>query len=163
MPLLETHRALYAADALLPTGWARNVLLEWDANGQLSAVKPGCTPAGNASRAPGPVLPGMPNLHSHAFQRAFGGLTEFRGAAQDSFWSWRTLMYRFAAKISPEQVEAIAIWLYVEMLEAGYTSVCEFHYLHHDTDGKPYADPAAMSLALVDAARETGIRLTLLP
>ena len=163
MPLPETHRTLFAADALLPTGWARNVLLEWDANGQLSAVKPGCTPAGNASRAPGPVLPGMPNLHSHAFQRACGGLTEFRGAAQDSFWSWRTLMYRFAAKISPEQVEAIATWLYIEMLEAGYTSVCEFHYLHHDADGKAYADDAELALALLRAARRAGIGMTLLP
>ncbi|MDM0053083.1 formimidoylglutamate deiminase [Variovorax sp. J22R115] len=163
MPLPEAHRSLFAADALLPTGWARNVLLEWNASGQLLAVTPDSTPAANASRAAGPVLPGMPNLHSHAFQRAFGGLTEFRGAAQDSFWSWRTLMYRFAAKISPEQVEAIATWLYVEMLEAGYTSVCEFHYLHHDADGKAYADDAELALALLRAARRAGIGMTLLP
>ncbi|HEY2417407.1 MAG TPA: hypothetical protein VGH84_05765, partial [Steroidobacteraceae bacterium] len=134
MPLPESRYALFAADALLPSGWARNVLLALNADGVLSAVTPDSTPAGDMSRAAGPVLPGMPNLHSHAFQRAFGGLTEFRGAAQDSFWSWRTLMYRFAATISPEQVEAIATWLYIEMLEAGYTSVCEFHYLHHDLD-----------------------------
>ena len=163
MPLPETHHRLFAADALLPTGWARDVLLEWNAEGRLSAVTPDSRPAGDAPCAGGPVLPGMPNLHSHAFQRAFGGLTEFRGAAQDSFWSWRTLMYRFAAKISPEQVEAIATWLYVEMLEAGYSSVCEFHYLHHDADGKPYADDATLALALLRAARQTGIGLTLLP
>ncbi len=111
----------------------------------------------------GPLIPGMPNLHSHAFQRAFGGLTEFRGAAQDSFWSWRTLMYRFAAQISPAQVEAIATWLYIEMLEAGYSAVCEFHYLHHDSDGRPYADDAELALALLRAAGRAGIGLTLLP
>jgi formimidoylglutamate deiminase len=105
----------------------------------------------------------MPNLHSHAFQRAFGGLTEYRGTAQDSFWSWRSLMYRFAAAITPEQLEAIATGLYVEMLEAGYTSVCEFHYVHHDHDGRPYADDAALSMCLLRAAARVGIGLTLLP
>jgi formimidoylglutamate deiminase len=105
----------------------------------------------------------MPNLHSHAFQRAFGGLTEYRGAAQDSFWSWRSLMYRFAAAITPEQLEAIATGLYVEMMEAGYTSVCEFHYVHHDHDGRPYADDAALSMCLLRAAARAGIGLTLLP
>jgi formimidoylglutamate deiminase len=105
----------------------------------------------------------MPNLHSHAFQRAMGGLTEYRGAAQDSFWSWRSLMYRFAAAITPEQLEAIATGLYVEMLEAGYTSVCEFHYVHHDHDGRPYADDAALSMCLLRAAARVGIGLTLLP
>lgn len=105
----------------------------------------------------------MPNLHSHAFQRAFGGLTEYRGAAQDSFWSWRSLMYRFAAAITPDELEAIATSLYVEMLEAGYTSVCEFHYVHHDHDGRPYADDAALSMCLLRAAARAGIGLTLLP
>jgi formimidoylglutamate deiminase len=105
----------------------------------------------------------MPNLHSHAFQRAMGGLTEYRGAAQDSFWNWRSLMYRFAAAISPEQLEAIATGLYVEMLEAGYTSVCEFHYLHHDHNGRPYADDAALSMCLLLAAARAGMGLTLLP
>ena len=105
----------------------------------------------------------MPNLHSHAFQRAFGGLTEYRGAAQDSFWSWRSLMYRFAAAITPEQLEAIATGLYVEMLEAGYTSVCEFHYVHHERDGRPYADDATLSMCLLRAAAHAGIGMTLLP
>jgi len=155
--------SLFAAEALLPTGWARDVLIEWDATGRLTTVASGRQPAHGTPRASGPVLPGMPNLHSHAFQRAFAGLTEFRGAAQDSFWSWRTLMYRFASRIAPEQVEAIATWLYVEMLEAGYTSVCEFHYLHHDADGRPYADDAELALALLRAARRAGIGLTLLP
>jgi formimidoylglutamate deiminase len=119
-------------------------------------------PAGTFQTA-GPLLPGMPNLHSHAFQRAFGGLTEYRGAAQDSFWSWRSLMYRLAAAITPEQLEAIATGLYVEMLEAGYTSVCEFHYVHHDHDGRPYADDAALSMCLLRAAARAGMGLTLLP
>ncbi|RYF56279.1 MAG: formimidoylglutamate deiminase, partial [Comamonadaceae bacterium] len=127
--------ALFAADALLPTGWARDVLLRWDAAGTLQSVQAGAQ-AGSAPHAPGPLIPGLPNLHSHAFQRAFAGLTEYRapqpGGGQDSFWSWRSLMYRFAARITPESLEAIATWLYVEMLEAGYTSVCEFHYVHHD-------------------------------
>jgi formimidoylglutamate deiminase len=105
----------------------------------------------------------MPNLHSHAFQRAFAGLTEHRAEQQDSFWSWRTLMYRFAARLGPQQMEAIATWLYAEMLEAGYTSVCEFQYVHHDADGRPYADDATLSLALLRAAKKAGIGFTLLP
>ncbi|HJP99250.1 MAG TPA: formimidoylglutamate deiminase [Rhodanobacteraceae bacterium] len=109
------------------------------------------------------VLPGMPNLHSHAFQRAMAGLAERRGPGDDSFWSWRETMYAFASRIDPEQLQAIAAQLYVEMLKAGYTHVCEFHYLHHAPDGESYADPAAMSLAVIEAARETGIGLTLLP
>ena len=109
------------------------------------------------------VLPGMPNLHSHAFQRAMAGLAERKGPAEDSFWSWRETMYGFAATVGPEQLKAIAAQLYVEMLKAGYTHVCEFHYLHHQPDGTPYAPAEAMSLALVEAAREAGIGLTLLP
>ena len=155
-------RTLFAEHALLPTGWARNVLLRWDGAGRLLAVQADAPP-GSAPRAPGPVLPGMPNLHSHAFQRAFAGLTEYRAEARDSFWSWRDLMYRFAARITPESLEAIATWLYVEMLEAGYTSVCEFHYVHHDRDGRPYADDATLSLALLRAARKAGMGITLLP
>ncbi|MFC5440304.1 formimidoylglutamate deiminase [Rhodanobacter ginsenosidimutans] len=109
------------------------------------------------------VLPGMPNLHSHAFQRAMAGLAERRGRADDSFWSWRETMYTCAAAIGPDALQAIAAQLYVEMLKAGYTQVCEFHYLHHQPDGTPYAQPEIMSLALIEAAREAGIALTLLP
>lgn len=108
-------------------------------------------------------LPGIANLHSHAFQRAMAGLTERQTNPSDSFWTWRELMYRFAARITPESLHAIAAQLYVEMLEAGFTTVCEFHYLHHQPDGRPYADPSAMSQALIQAAQDTGIRLTLLP
>ena len=109
------------------------------------------------------VVPGMPNIHSHAFQRAMAGHAERQTRAEDSFWTWREVMYAFAARIGPEALRDIAAQLYAEMLCAGYTSVCEFHYLHHAPDGQPYDDPDAMSLALVEAARETGIRLTLLP
>jgi formimidoylglutamate deiminase len=108
-------------------------------------------------------LPGIPNIHCHAFQRAMAGMAERQSERQDSFWTWRELMYRFAGRVGPESLRDIATQLYVEMLEAGYTSVCEFHYLHHQADGRPYADPTAMSQALIDAAREAGIRLTLLP
>ena len=154
---------LFAADALLPTGWARNVLIEWDGAGRIAQVTPGATAPAGVPTAAGPVIPGMPNLHSHAFQRAFAGLTEYRGQAEVCFWSWRNLMYRFARRITPETLEAIATWLYIEMLEAGYTSVCEFHYVHHDTDGRPYADDTTLSLALLRAAQTAGIAITLLP
>lgn len=156
-------RSLFAADALLPSGWEKNVLLSWNEAGQLTQVQAVARPPAGVQVAQGPVMPGMPNLHSHAFQRAFAGLTEHRAAQQDSFWSWRTLMYRFAARLGPQQMEAVATWLYAEMLEAGYTSVCEFQYLHHDADGRPYADDAALSLALLRAAQKAGIGFTLLP
>lgn len=157
---------LFAEHALLPGGWAQDVLLAWDAPGHLTQVQAGATAPAGVARARGPVLPGLPNLHSHAFQRAFAGLTEYRsvqGGQNDSFWSWRTLMYRFAGCLTPEQLEAIATWLYLEMLEAGYTSVCEFHYVHHQSDGQPYADTATLSRCLLRAAQRVGLGLTLLP
>jgi formimidoylglutamate deiminase len=109
------------------------------------------------------IVPGIANLHSHAFQRAMAGMAERQTNPADSFWTWRETMYRFAERFTPEALHAVATQLYVEMLEAGYTSVCEFHYLHHAPDGRPYADPAEMSRALIAAARDTGIRMTLLP
>ena len=109
------------------------------------------------------IVPGIANLHSHAFQRAMAGMAERQTDPADSFWTWRETMYRFAARFTPERLHAVAAQLYSEMLEAGYTTVCEFHYLHHAPDGRPYANPAAMSHAIIAAARETGIRLTLLP
>ncbi|MDB5828562.1 MAG: formimidoylglutamate deiminase, partial [Variovorax sp.] len=160
-------KTIFAKDALLPTGWSDNVLLSWTEDGRLTQVQTNAKPPQNAQVAQGPLIPGMPNLHSHAFQRAIAGLTEFRGQSidgqQDSFWSWRTLMYRFALRLDPAQMEAIALGLYVEMIEAGYTSVCEFHYVHHDADGRPYADDATLALALMRAAQRAGIGLTLLP
>lgn len=122
------------------------------------------SPAGWWGAGPARAVPGIANLHSHAFQRAMAGMAEHAtGSTGDSFWTWRETMYRFAAGFDPDTLRAVALQLYVEMLEAGYTSVCEFHYLHHTPDGAPYAERAAMSHALIDAAREAGIRLTLLP
>ena len=130
----------------------------------LSATRPGIEGKADLLRSISQyAVPGIPNLHSHAFQRAMAGLAERQTHPEDSFWTWRETMYRFAARMTPESMHSVATQLYVEMLEAGYTSVCEFHYVHHTPDGKPYADPAAMSQALIAAARDTGIRLTLLP
>jgi formimidoylglutamate deiminase len=160
----QSTRAIFAEHALLPDGWRRNVLLEWNEQGALLNVTPDVheVPA-HVARASGPIVPGMPNLHSHAFQRAMAGLTEYRANPTDSFWSWRDLMYRFAARITPDTLGAIARWLYVEMLKAGYTSVCEFHYVHHAADGQRYANPAELAQRVVDAASETGIGMTMLP
>ncbi|WP_244817514.1 formimidoylglutamate deiminase [Caballeronia sp. Lep1P3] len=156
-------RALFAAHALLPEGWRTGVLLEWNDAGTLVTVKPDTTNPHAIPAAAGPIIPGMPNLHSHAFQRAMAGLTEYRANPSDSFWSWRELMYRFAQRITPETLGAIARWLYVEMLKAGYTSVCEFHYVHHAADGSRHANPAELAQRVVDAASETGIGMTMLP
>jgi formiminoglutamate deiminase len=147
--------------AFLPSGFARDVRLEV-ANGLISAVTPGAAPDG-AERIAGIAIPGMPNLHSHAFQRGMAGLAERRGPANDTFWTWREVMYRFLGRLSPEDVEAIAAYAYLEMLEGGYTLVGEFHYLHHDAEGRPYADLAELSGRIAAAAAETGIGLTLLP
>lgn len=153
---------LFANKALLPNGWARDVLIEIDPAGVIQSVTTSAS-AADAERVQGPLLPGLTNLHSHAFQRAMAGLTEYRANPSDSFWTWRELMYRFAAMLTPEHLRAIAAQLYLEMLKAGYTGVCEFHYLHHDVSGTPYADPAEMSWQIFDAADQTGIALTHLP
>lgn len=153
---------LFAKRALLPQGWTQDVLLSWDAQGVLTQVTASVEATANSEQV-NLLIPGMPNLHSHAFQRAMAGLTEYRANPSDSFWSWRSLMYDFAQRLTPEAMHAIACQLYTEMLKAGYTSVCEFHYLHHDAGGKPYANPAEMSECLIAAAQDTGIGLTLLP
>lgn len=139
-----------------PDGWHHGTKLEIDLNGRIERARNG----GTINQR---VVPGIANLHSHAFQRAMAGMAERQEHAEDSFWSWRETMYRFAQRLDPDSLRAVAAQLYVEMLEAGYTSVCEFHYLHHAPDGRPYDDPAAMSRALIAAANDTGIRLTLLP
>jgi formimidoylglutamate deiminase len=154
--------AFFAELALLPGGWARKVRLEVDAGGVLAAVSPGASDAG-AARLAGPVMAGICDLHCHAFQRAMAGLTERRSASADGFWTWREVMYRFAARLAPEDLEATAAQLYVELLKGGYTSVCEFHYVHNDPDGRPYANPAEMSERLLRAATRAGIGITLLP
>ena len=154
--------AFFAERALLPSGWANNVRLEVNADGVLTHIQADSN-ADGAERLSGPLLPGMPNLHSHAFQRAMAGLAEVAGNPNDSFWTWRDLMYRLVGKISPEQLGVIARQLYIEMLKAGYTSVAEFHYVHHDINGQSYADPAELALRISQAAGSAGIGLTLLP
>lgn len=152
----------FAAEALLPDGWARDVAITVDVRGDFSAVEVGASRDG-AQPLVGPAIPGMANVHSHAFQRAMAGLTEVRGAPDDDFWTWRELMYRFVARLTPDQALAIARHLYIEMLCSGYTAVGEFHYVHNQPDGSPYGDRAELLLAHLGAARETGIAVTLLP
>ncbi|MEO8132424.1 MAG: formimidoylglutamate deiminase [Betaproteobacteria bacterium] len=155
------HR-VFAPLVFLPEGWARDVAMTIDDRGCFSAVEPNSN-ADGARRLDGVVLPGMVNAHSHAFQRAMVGLTQIAGPGTDNFWSWRTLMYALAGRLTPGQLEVIATWVYTEMLRGGYTHVCEFHYLHNDLDGRPYADPAALSRAVLRAAARVGIGMTLLP
>ena len=145
--------AYFAERALLPTGWASHVRIEVASDGHVARIEPGASAEGA----------GMPNLHSHAFQRAMAGLAEVAGNPNDSFWTWRDLMYRLVGQITPDQLQIIARQLYIEMLKAGYTSVAEFHYVHHDQAGKPYADPAELSCRISAAAADSGIGLTLLP
>ena len=154
--------AFFAERALLPNGWATNVRLEVSAAGVITHIETDADATG-AERINGPLLPGMPNLHSHAFQRAMAGLAEVAGNPNDSFWTWRDLMYRLVGQISPQQLGVIARQLYIEMLKGGFTSVAEFHYVHQDVSGKPYADPAELALQISEAARSAGISLTLLP
>lgn len=153
----------HAAHALLPAGWARDVTITADA-GTIIAVAPDTVPDPAADRLGGHVIPGVPNVHSHAFQRAMAGAAERRSpAGRDSFWTWRETMYRFVARLTPDDAEAVAAQLHVECLEHGFTHLAEFHYLHHAADGTPYADRAEMALRHLAAADATGIGLTLLP
>jgi len=160
-----TDRAadLWCPLCLLPSGWARDVLLELDDAGTIRRIETGA-PAAGQTQLPGAVIPGMPNLHSHAFQRAMAGLTERSGGEERSdFWSWRRTMYSFVGRLTPEQVEAIAAHLYVEMLKAGYTGVAEFHYLHNPPGGGRYSDIAELARRVAAGAEAAGIRLTMLP
>ncbi|WEK04923.1 MAG: formimidoylglutamate deiminase [Candidatus Devosia phytovorans] len=152
---------LFAKAALLPGGLARDVVVEI-AEGRILSVLTGQSPDG-ADENYGLLIPAVGNLHSHAFQRAMAGLAERRGKGDDTFWSWRSVMYKMALSMTPDDVEAIAAQLYVEMLEAGFCRVGEFHYLHHDKDGSPYANIAEMGERIAAASAETGIGLTLLP
>jgi len=155
-------KSVIAPYALLPDGWAANVRIDIDAQGTMTGITPD-SPTRNASLLRGPVIPGMPNVHSHAFQRAFAGRAERRQTGVDSFWTWRKAMYGLAGRITPDQLEAIAAQLYVEMLESGYTSVGEFHYLHHDRNGTPFATRSEMAQRILAAADISGIGMTLLP
>ena len=151
---------LHLKTALLPDGWRHDVVVTVE-DGIVSHVAEG--DGAGATRLSGVVVPGLPNLHSHAFQRAMAGLTEWRGSQSDSFWTWREQMYRFVERLTPDDLEAIAALAYIEMLEAGFTSVAEFHYVHHQPDGRPYDNVAEMSQRIVAAADQAGIGLTLLP
>lgn len=148
---------LHAASALLPEGWAKDVRIRIK-GGRIAEVTKGV-----AGQGQGVLLPAPVNLHSHTFQRAMAGLTEGRTAGQDSFWTWRTLMYRFLDRLEPEDVQAIAAQAMVEMAEAGFAAVAEFHYLHHPVGGGTYTDAAEMTVRIAEAARATGLGLTHLP
>ncbi|MBC7918951.1 MAG: formimidoylglutamate deiminase [Rhodoferax sp.] len=159
-----TRSLFWAPQAWVQGQWQTGVCLEVDAQGRWSQITADVAkPPQGATLLAGPVLPGMVNAHSHAFQRAFAGLAERRTSETDDFWSWRDRMYGVALRVTPSQIQAIAAQLYVEMLQGGYTQVCEFHYLHHQEDGSPYADPATMAWALADAAQQAGLGFTLLP
>ncbi|MDL2404194.1 formimidoylglutamate deiminase [Rhizobium calliandrae] len=152
---------LHARSALLGNGWRQNTRLTL-ADGRITNIETEVAAEAGDERHD-VLVPAMPNLHSHAFQRAMAGLAEVRGPANDSFWSWRTVMYKFALSMTPDHVEAVAAQLYMEMLEAGFSRVGEFHYLHHDKDGGSYADIAELAGRIAAASAETGIGLTLLP
>ena len=151
---------LWAKTALTDAGWQHHVKVTVS-DGVISHVVANHPPTGMKV---GILLPAPINLHSHAFQRAMAGLTEKRGPdGTDSFWTWRRLMYQFLAQLTPDDVEAITAFAQMEMLEAGFAHVGEFHYLHHQPDGRPYADCAEMASRVAAAANITGIGLTLLP
>ncbi|QDG75938.1 formimidoylglutamate deiminase [Labrenzia sp. PHM005] len=154
-------QTVYAKTALLPNGWAKDVAVHLDREGKITSVETGANQSGTATQI---LLPAPSNLHSHAFQRAMAGMSERRGSEPtDSFWTWRQIMFRFLDALSPDDVEAIAAFVQMEMLEAGYAAVGEFHYLHHQPGGTPSDNLAEMSDRIMAAATETGIGLTHLP
>jgi formimidoylglutamate deiminase len=155
-------RQYHAGAALLETGWTRHVNISVAASGLISAIGPGVPPP-DAERIAGIVIAGMPNAHSHAFQRAMAGTAEYRVGSGDSFWTWRDAMYRLANQLDPEQLRRVATQLFIEMLKSGYTSVAEFHYLNRRADGSPFVGPNALWDAIREAAATAGIGLTLLP
>lgn len=152
---------IFARQALLATGWACDTRLELS-EGKIAAILPD-TPCAPGDMQVDTLLPAVANLHSHSFQRAMAGMTEYRMAGRDSFWTWRDLMYRFTAHLTPEQIEAIAALVFMEMQESGYAAVAEFHYLHHQTNGTPYDTLSELSDRIMAAAVQTGIGLTHLP
>ena len=154
-------RTLWFEAALTPDGWARDVRLTI-AGGRIAGLETGAA-RGAGDEGGGVALPGVANVHSHAFQRAMAGLTEARGPSEDDFWTWRELMYRFLDRGGPEEIEAITALAFMEMLEGGFTRVAEFHYLHNDPAGAAYAGRDELAARIVAAAEATGIALTLLP
>ena len=153
---------LFFKHALVESHWAKNVAIEVDATGYIESIKLN-TEASNPDHHAKIAIPGLPNAHSHAFQRAMAGLAEIRGPIDNSFWTWRQIMYQFLERLTPKDLYAIASMAYCEMLESGFTAVSEFHYLHHDTSGTPYNDIGAMALAIAGACETTGIGPTFLP
>ena len=153
---------IHVARELVGDGWRRDVSMTVVGR-TITAIAPDSAPTASSQRFSGVAVPGVANVHSHAFQRAMAGLVERRGPEDDSFWTWREVMYRFLASMTPDDIEAVAAWAYVEMLEAGFTTVGEFHYLHNAPDGTRYADPAETGGRIVAAADMSGIGLALLP
>jgi formiminoglutamate deiminase len=152
---------LFASELLTDAGWLHAVRVHVE-RGRVASLQSDAIPS-PADERHAVIVPALGNLHSHAFQRGMAGLAESRGSSTDDFWSWRETMYRFAARMTPDQLEAVAGQAYAEMLEAGFGRVGEFHYLHHDVDGRPFADPGEMSARIAAAADRSGIALTLLP
>ena len=152
---------IHFSSALLPHGWAANVRVTIE-DGVIRAAMANASVDGTEAIR-GYAVPGMPNVHCHAFQRALAGLAERADQSDDSFWTWREVKYDFLQKLTPDDVEAIAAQAYVEMLESGFTNCVEFHYLHHDPDGQPYGSIAEMPERIVAAAETSGVGLTLLP
>ncbi|EKF18886.1 formimidoylglutamate deiminase [Nitratireductor pacificus] len=156
-------QAIFARTALTSNGWRQNVAVEIDDAGRIARVMPDSTPGSDAAQVP-VLLPAASNLHSHTFQRAMAGLAERRGPqGRDSFWTWREIMYRFLDLLSPDDIEAVAAFAFMEMQEAGFAAVAEFHYVHHQPGGTPYTDIGELAARIAAAASETGIGLTLLP
>ncbi len=153
--------AIFARHALLPEGWRENIRVVV-AGGKIASVHHMATPQLGDVHASA-LIPAMPNLHSHTFQRAMAGMTETRGDNADSFWTWRTLMYRFLDHLTPDDIQTIAAFAFMEMLEQGFGACAEFHYLHHGQNGEAYANRAELSERIIAAAAQTGLGLTLLP
>lgn len=152
---------IHAGHALLPEGWAANVAVNVD-NGRITSVEHAAASHPGDCRVPA-LLPALCNLHSHTFQRGMAGMSEVRGSAPDSFWTWREVMYKFVDHLTPEDIETIAAMAFIEMQESGFSAVAEFHYVHHQSGGAPYDDIAELSARIFSAAKATGIGLTHLP
>lgn len=159
----KSMQYFFAKNIFLKDGWQSNVRFKVTDDGLISDIELNSQSTSDDTVLHGAVIPTMSNCHSHAFQRAFAGLTERASGPEDSFWSWRDMMYRFVEHLTPDDCYVIARQLYIEMLKAGYSRVGEFHYLHHDNQGNHYDDPLTMSHQVINAAESTGLRMTLLP
>lgn len=160
---MTAERSIFCPQIFLPEGWSRDVRLHVGSDGKIAAIDLNTSPDNGDERIFGPVVPAITNLHSHSFQRAMAGLAEVAGPGEDSFWTWRTLMYRLVAMLSPDDIQAISVKLYSELLKGGFGRVVEFHYLHHAAGGQRYDRSGETSLRILDAARLVGIGLTHLP